>query len=67
MKLRDYINNNEIVNENNIKQDLYIVAKDIIESVKYKNYAAVRLLSENLNILYINKKIEMERLKSLYI
>ena len=59
MKLRDYINNNEIVNESNIKQDLYIVAKDIIESVKYKKYDnAVKLLSEKSNVLYINLDID---------
>ncbi|MGL5346582.1 MAG: hypothetical protein ACRDA3_04475 [Peptostreptococcaceae bacterium] len=59
MKLRDYINNNEIVNESNVKQDLYIVAKDIIESIKYKNYdEAANLLNQNLNVLYINLDID---------
>lgn len=53
MKLRDYINNNELEQSNNIDNDSYILAKKIILLVKNRDYnQAMLALDKNLDDLY---------------
>lgn len=53
MKLRDYINNNELEKSDNIENDSYIVAKRIIMLVKNKDYnEAMLVMDNNIEKLY---------------
>lgn len=55
MKLRDYINSNEVEKSDNIENDSYIIAKKIIMLVKNKHYdEAMLVLENNLERLYKN-------------
>ena len=53
MKLRNYINNNELEKSDNIDKDSYIVAKKIIMLIKNREYnEAMLVLDKNIEALY---------------